>query len=508
MSRMTRVRTLSPASSRCFGSVLLAATFALMVPALVRGDPDVIRAVQHSATFETRLRTVCDELGPRLAGTPSMAHAADWALSQFQAAGVDGAWLEPFEIPRSWSDEGANIRVTEPAAFEVKAVSTAWSPSTPAGQKDLELVLSDGLGEGSVARLGDKARGRAVLVLLDEAKTFYAMGVQEGNAIRAMREAGEAGAAAVLFASMKPDRVLFRHVHSIDARMDPVPSAVLGREDALRVGRLIQSGQTVKASVSIETKQGGSVRGINVVGEIRGREIPEEVVILGAHLDSWDLGTGCLDNGVNAIGVIESAQAIVASGKRPRRTIRFILFDGEEYGLFGSRAYVRRHRDELDSVAAVIVHDMGQGRIQGYALGGRPELEPGLREAMSRIDDARGMRHTRDAFIGSDHFDFQLEGVPALVAIQDTSTYVLPYHSEVDTFDKVDMDQVRARAEIAAATVFGLANADHRIGPRLDREGVENMLRRSGLVEQMKFLKLWDDWESGKRGRQANPASP
>jgi Zn-dependent M28 family amino/carboxypeptidase len=127
---------------------------------------------------------------------------------------------------------------------------------------------------------------------------------------------------------------------------------------------------------------------------------------------------------------------------------------------------------------------------------------------MSRIDDARGMRHTRDAFIGSDHFDFQLEGVPALVAIQDTSTYVLPYHSEVDTFDKVDMDQVRARAEIAAATVFGLANADHRIGPRLDREGVENMLRRSGLVEQMKFLKLWDDWESGKRGRQANPASP
>lgn len=505
MSRMTRVRILLPDSSRRLRVVFLAAAIALLDPALVRADPDVIRAVEKSATFETRLRALCDELGPRLAGTPGMARAADWALSQFQSAGVDGAWLEPFEIPRSWSDEGAVIRITEPAEFELKAVSTAWSPSTPRGKKELEIVLSDGLGEGSVSRLGPKVRGRAVLVLLDEAKSFYAMGAQEGNAIRAMREAGAAGAAAVLFASIKPDRVLFRHVHSIDARMDPVPSAVLAREDALRVGRLIESGKTVKASVSISTKQSGPVKGMNVVGEIRGSEIPGEVVILGAHLDSWDLGAGCLDNGVNAVGVIEAAQAIVASGKRPRRTIRFVLFDGEEYGLFGSRAYVNRHRDELDSVAAVVVHDMGQDRIQGYSLGGRAELEPGLREALSRIDDARGLSHTRDAFIGSDHFDFQLEGIPALVAIQDTGSYVLPYHSEVDTFDKVEMDEVRARAVIAAGTVFGLANAPQRIGPRLDREGVESMLRRSGMADQMKFLQLWDDWESGRRGRRANP---
>jgi Zn-dependent M28 family amino/carboxypeptidase len=178
---------------------------------------------------------------------------------------------------------------------------------------------------------------------------------------------------------------------------------------------------------------------------------------------------------------------------------------GEEYGLFGSRAYVTRHRDQLDSVAAVIVHDMGQDRIQGYSLGGRPELEPGLREAMSGIVVARGMRHTRAAFIGSDHFDFLLEVIPALVAIQDTNSYVLPYHSEVDTFDRVDMVQVRARAVVAAGTVYGLANAEQRIGPRLDREGVESLLRRSGMADQMKFLELWDDWESGKRGRQADP---
>lgn len=505
MSRMTKIRSLLPDSRSSWSRVLLAAAFVLLAPNLAQADPDVIRAIKSSPSLETRLRTLCDELGPRLAGTSGMARAADWALSQFQAAGVDGAWLEPFEIPRAWRDKGALIRITEPVAFELKAVSTAWSPATPEGQENIEIVLSDGLGEGGVSRLGEKARGRAVLVLLHEAKTFYAMGVQEGNAIRAMREAGEAGAAVVLFASTKPDRVLFRHVHSIDARMDPVPSAVLAREDALRVGRLISSGQAVKAHVSISTEQIGPVEGINVVGEIRGSELPDEVVVLGAHLDSWDLGSGCLDNGVNAVGVIEAAQAIIASGKRPRRTVRFVLFDGEEYGLFGSRAYVRKHRDELDSVVAVVVHDMGQDRMQGYALGGRPELEAGLREAMARIDGAAGLRHTRDAFIGSDHFDFQLEGVPALVAIQDTGSYVLPYHSEVDTFDKVDLDQVRARAAVAASTAFGLANAAQRIGPRLDRAGVETMLRRSGMADQMRFLRLWDDWESGRRGRQASP---
>src|SRR5690606_9504859 len=120
MIRMTRVRTLLPDSRRCWGRVLLAATFALLTPALVQADPDVIRAVEKSASFETRLRTLCDELGPRLAGTPGMARAADWALSQFQAAGVDNAWLEPFEIPRSWSDEGAEIRITEPAEFALR----------------------------------------------------------------------------------------------------------------------------------------------------------------------------------------------------------------------------------------------------------------------------------------------------------------------------------------------------------------------------------------------------
>jgi len=224
-------------------AVLLLALLLLVGNAPVVADPEVLRAVDASPFLEQNLRTLCDELGPRPTGSPAMQRAAQWALGQFQDASTDSAWLETFELPRSWSDGGAEIRVTAPVPFEVRAASTAWSPATPGSRnQELELVLSDGLGEGSVRSLGKAAKGRAVLVLLDEAKTFYAMGLQQTRAIWAMREAGDVGAAVVLFASIKPNRILFRHTHTVDARVDPVPSAVIAREDALRVGRLLESG--------------------------------------------------------------------------------------------------------------------------------------------------------------------------------------------------------------------------------------------------------------------------
>lgn len=497
---MTRGRTLSRAFRA--RSLCLALVMATGVAPVV-AEPDVLRQIDRSPSLEQNLRTLCDEIGPRPTGTPAMDRATQWAISRFEDAAVDGSWFETFEVPRSWRDGGVEIAVTAPVVFQVSAVATAWSPATPHGQAvELDIVVAAKLGAGGVKSLGKRAKGRAVLVLLDEAKSFYAMGMQQSHAMVAMREAGEVGAAAVLFASMKPDRVLFRHTHTVDARLDPVPSAVLGREDALRLGRLAEAGGLVKVRVSIPSEVGGAIKGTNVVAEIRGSELPEEVVILGAHLDSWDMGTGCLDNGVNVALVLEAARAIVASGKRPKRTIRFILFDGEESGLFGSRAYVERHHDELDSVKAVIVHDMGQGQIEGYSLGGRPELESGLRAAMSRLDEGRAMKHTRNAFLGSDHFEFQLVGIPSLVAIQDTGSYVLPYHSEVDTFDKVNIHRVRSNTRVAAATVFGIADSAEGIGERVGRDEVEGILRRTGLEAQMKFLGLWDDWKSGDGGRQ------
>jgi Zn-dependent M28 family amino/carboxypeptidase len=144
---------------------------------------------------------------------------------------------------------------------------------------------------------------------------------------------------------------------------------LVAREDAKRLGRLLASGQKLYADISIPNTTGGSITAANVIAELRGNEQPDDFVILGAHLDSWDLGTGALDNGCNAALVVDALRAIKASGARPRRSIRFILFSGEEEGMVGSHAYAVAHRAELDKVAAVVIFDSGIGRVTGFSLG-------------------------------------------------------------------------------------------------------------------------------------------
>src|ERR1041384_2673007 len=243
-------------------------------------------------------------------------------------------------------------------------------------------------------------------------------------------------------------------------------------------------------------KTGAPLEQQNVVGEIRGYEKPDETVILGAHLDSWDLGTGCLDNGCNAALVIEAARAIQALNARPKRTVRFILVNAEEEGLLGSRAYVEHHRSELDQIVAVIVHDMGSGRVSGYSLGGRRELEGGLQQIMTPVDFLGANNHTTDAFFGTDHFDFQLEGIPTLVANQDTTDYVASYHAQSDDFDKVDLRELKNQTTVAAVTAYDIADRPDRFGRRQTRAEVERLMHDTRLDDQLKFLGLWSEWES------------
>jgi Zn-dependent M28 family amino/carboxypeptidase len=249
-------------------------------------------------------------------------------------------------------------------------------------------------------------------------------------------------------------------------------------------------------------KTGGPAEQENVVGEIRGYEKPDESVILGAHLDSWDLGTGALDNGCNAALVIEAARVLKATGLRPRRTIRFILFSGEEQGLLGSWAYVNAHRAEMDKIRAVIVFDSGIGRVTGYSLGARHDLEAGVREVLKPLESWDLNHDTLDAQMGTDHVDFMLEGVPTLVANQEEANYLPNYHAASDTLDKVDLRTLRLHTAIAALTAWGLADRAEPLGKRYSRAEMESLMKESGLDQQMKAMGFWESWETGSRGRQ------
>jgi len=307
---------------------------------------------------------------------------------------------------------------------------------------------------------------------------------------------------AIAFIATREHDVLYRHTNAMGGEIDRIPMVLVAREDGERIGRLLTSGHPVWADLSIPNEIGGPVAASNVVAEIKGSEQPEEFVILGAHLDSWELGTGALDNGCNSALVVDALRTIKASGLKPRRTIRFILFSGEEEGMMGSRAYATAHRNELDHTVGVAVIDAGIGHVTGFTLGGRKDIADAVGSLVAPLKQfSANVLTTDDIEWGTDNFDFLLEGVPTLVANQEEGNYLVNYHAVSDTFDKVDIPRLKKHVAEMTVVVFGIANAKDRIGDRLTRAQIEKTLRDTHADEQLKAMGIWAEWESGKRGR-------
>jgi Zn-dependent M28 family amino/carboxypeptidase len=310
--------------------------------------------------------------------------------------------------------------------------------------------------------------------------------------------AKEAGAAAVLLQSTRPRGLLYRHPVGLGRDLAPLPAAMVSREHAARLLRLVEKGD-VTVQLSIVNKTDAAYDAQNVVAEIRGSTKPEEIVLLGAHLDSWDLGTGANDNGVNVALTIDVLRGIKELGLKPKRTIRFVAFNAEELGMWGSAEYVKAHAKELSNIVAVVIFDVGSGRTNGFFLNGREDLRKPADAALAAVTGLSDAPHSLEGIDGTDNFDFLLSGVPNYVANQDFAPYLPDYHAESDTFDAVDGREARANAAIASAFVWGLANSDTR-APRQSKTEVDKLLKDTKLDEQMKALGQWDDWISGRRG--------
>ncbi len=243
-----------------------------------------------------------------------------------------------------------------------------------------------------------------------------------------------------------------------------IPQVFMVHEHYAMLYRLAsRTDAATRVEVEIENKFiPGPVAVYNTVGEVRGSEKPDEVVVVGAHLDSWDLGTGTTDNGTGSCVVLETARAVAAlaaMGHKPKRTIRFVLFTGEEEGLWGSKRYVERHKEELDKHSAALVHDTGTGRVIGFALHNRKScmtvLEPELK-TLSAIEGWKGM--DLGGLGGTDHLSFHAQGVPGFACRQDMDEYRLTHHSQSDTFDKAKEPNLVQGAQIMAITAMRIAN--------------------------------------------------
>jgi carboxypeptidase Q len=444
------------------------------------------------------LRSLADEIGGRVTGTQANLRAVEWALARFREAGVE-ARKEAFTVPALWLEEEARAAVSGGGAhFSPRVVAMPFSAATPAAGQTAPLLDAGFGGEKDFERLGEKVRGAFVLVETHELKDIDGLFKEYADGAGAERRAFAAGAAGVVYASSRPDGVLYRHGASL-GHANRHPLLVMEREEALRALRLLRAGRRLELNALIRLKTGGTYESYNVVGEIRGSESPEEFVVIGAHLDSWDLGTGALDNGCNVALVIDLARQMRRLRLRP--TVRFALFNGEEQGMYGSLGYTVRHAAELDRHVMASSYDIGSGRISGFFTNGRAELLPVVERALRAVGGLGPFVNVNAPIVGTDNYDFMLQGVANLVANQESANYGPNYHARSDTFDKVDLRQLRLNASIAAAVTYHFAEAEVT-WKRQGRAEIEKLMEATGLAEQMKSFGMWQAWLDGTRGRR------
>jgi Iap family predicted aminopeptidase len=469
--------------------------------AALAAPPDAAQRLAGRAVGETPLisdtKELCDTIGGRPVGSRANGRAVAWAAAKFKAAGADAVRTETFPVPFLWLPGTAELSIVSPESVSLRVAACPAAPSTAGAITARAVDAGEGTDE-DYARLGAKAKGAIAVVRSKEMKTaddLFGEYMRNGTMLAA---AQKAGAVAVLLQSTRPRGLLYRHPVGLGRDLAPLPVVMVSREHAARLLRLAEAGDvTVRLSVANTT--GPRYDAQNVVAEIKGTEKPDEIVLLGAHLDSWDLGTGANDNGVNVALLVDVLRGIKELGLRPKRTIRCVAFNAEELGMWGSAEYVRAHAKEMGNVAAVVIFDVGSGRTTNFYLNGREDLRKLADAALAGVAGLVSAPHTLEGVDGTDNFDFLLSGVPNLVANQDWAPYLPDYHAESDTFDMVDPREARANVAIASALAWGLANAEAR-APRQSKAEVDKLLKDTKLDEQMKAMGQWDDWVAGRRG--------
>ncbi len=489
-------------TSLLVGGILLAQTF----QAVQAGDGDKLRAALDGATpLIEDLKYLTDKIGGRPMGSKANERAVDWIASRLRDAGL-AVTTPSFDLPRNWIAGQAHATVTSSSfSFEPTFVPRVYSASTDG---DVTANIVDiGLGtEEDFARVGDAVEGAFALVhtpVLTDKAGLAGLFSEYTQSYHAKARAAAAGAKGIIYVSSRPKGLMMRHV-SVKAFDNTLITATIDRENGLRIQRGIKAGEavTMTANIKADDTKGGQAR--NVIAEILGSERPDEIIIIGAHMDSHDLGTGALDNGTNTSIVMDMARQIKASGIVPKRTIRFALWNGEEYGLLGSGAYVAAHMDQMNNHIVSITHDIGGGRINGYLVNGGAGLLEETNRAMDVINDRGPFANFVVPIVGTDNYDFMMYGVPNLVASQEDATYASNYHAQSDTFDKVDLVQLKKNAAIAGHTVLHFANSAWR-GTRATAAEIASMVEANSLHPSMDSFGLLDAWRRGERGLNPDP---
>jgi hypothetical protein len=425
---------------------------------------------QHSKAM-ANLEELTDDFGPRLTGSDRLRKAQAWAMDKLKSYGAVNVHEEAFPFGQTWIRGRDYARLTNGNGLTLHVAQRGWTPSTN-GLVRSEVVVAEVKTLADLDRFAAITPGKVVLmvgfpnptkeeVATPEAKRSFNRKVD--NALVCMR------ASVLLIPSRKIHGLLTMGGEpATPEKPRPGPIAYIAAEHANLLSRLAKRGKRPEVEVDLGGKiveTGGSA--YNVIADFPGGDKRDEVVIIGGHLDSWDLGTGATDDGTGVVAAMETLRAMATLGLKPRRTLRVLLFSGEEQGFFGSKAYVRSHAAELGRIQAVLIDDAGPGRITGWPDQGkaafRSILEPVLLPVANlgcgvrtEVQDAEGA--------DSDNGPFLEVGVPALMAIQDPLDNVaVMYHSEADITEHVSQPDLIQACQVMSVTAWGLLNVEERL---------------------------------------------
>lgn len=451
------------------------------MPGLFQADAlpktDATRILQeiasHSQAF-SNLEEMCDTIGPRLTGSDNLRRAQAWAMGKLKEYGAENVHEEAYDFGPSWTRGTDTARLLTQNHQVLQIAAMGWTPSTHGLIRgEVTVIQADTLDQ--LMSFKGKLAGHIVMMA-----GFPKIDWKDPKQRAAFQEAVASFKAekplAMLSTTEKKDDHMTMNGSPIKGEgLTTIPTAFIANEHADLLKRLAKRGEKVEMELQIggETSK-APVKAYNVVAEIKGSEWPDQVVIIGGHQDSWDLGTGATDNGTGTVAAMEALRAIKALGLQPKRTIRCILFSGEEEGLLGSQAYVKAHAAEMKDIQAVLIDDLGTGAIKGWTMEGREDCAPMMGAAMAPAS----VIGCRELFFGSipdssDHAPFDALGVPAFFGFQDFADYfTATHHSQLDTLNHVKPDELLQGAQAMAVTAWGLANMPERLphaAPKQDK---------------------------------------
>jgi carboxypeptidase Q len=439
-----------------------------LAPAYKNAAARIIQAALADEGAWKKLAHLCDRIGSRPSGSRAMTQAIDWARATLAADGHEGVRTEEVKVP-VWERGEEEAVLVRPVERRLALLGLGGTVPTPAAGVEADLVVAPSF--EALDALGERARGKIVLYThrlepvgpgqTPSYRTAYPFRAE--GATRAARHGG----VAALVRSLATGSLRSPHTGTMDygAGVPKIPAAALATEDADLLERLAASGERVTVRLRLASRTRPEATEANVVGELRGRERPEEIVLVGAHLDSWDVGQGAHDDGA---GVAAAMQALtVLRGLRlvPRRTIRVVLFANEEHGGRGGAGYAQRHQGELAHHVAALETDSGGGPPLGVGLvrertkGAAGRTGEEVLRALGTLLASIGADRTQSG--GSGGADVRLlgeGGVPIVVYESDQSRYFDYHHSQADTLDKVNRDDLRKNVAALAVTAYLLAD--------------------------------------------------